>query len=88
MWIDCCSLEIDLCPMTKKKKKKGEKKKKNDKKENSNKQINGTRCTHTYIYTNIISTMTADSGNEANNNSFIVLLSDISGFRVNDSLKL
>ncbi len=37
---------------------------------------------HSYAY--IISTTTADSGNEANSNSFIVLFSDISGFRVND----
>ncbi len=38
-----------------------------------------------YTYTNIISTMTADSGNEMNSNSLIVLLYDIFGFHVNDS---
>jgi hypothetical protein len=74
MWIDCCSLEIDLCSM-----KREIKEEENDKEENPNKQINGTRCTH------IISTTAADSGNEANSNSFIVLLSDISSLRVNDS---
>ncbi len=73
MQIGRCSLEIDLWPTMRKIKE--------AKRTRINKSM--TPVAHTYItYTS--TTTAADSGNEANSNSFIVLLSDISGFRINE----
>jgi hypothetical protein len=98
MWIDCCSLKTDLCPIRGGIKESGEaveeevdeeedegeeEGEENDKKRTRiNKSI--ALVAHTHIHIHIISTST-DSGNEATSNSFIVLLSVNSDFRVNDS---
>lgn len=68
------------------KRKRREKREKNQKENDIKKtRINKSSALVAHTRTHISSPMAADSGNEAKRRSFIVLFSDISGYRLNDS---